>query len=130
MTSPSTRSELEPFRCELEPHRDVVHVHPIGELDMLAAPVVGARLDELAAAGFAHLVLDLREVSFLDSSGLRLILAWDAKARNDGLSFELVAGPAPVQRMFEVTGVADRLRFAAGSPRSSSPSGQSSRRRA
>ena len=109
---PFDRSELEPFRCELEPHRDVVHIRPVGELDMATVPLVGAQLDELAAAGFAHLVLDLREVSFLDSSGLRLIMSWSAKARADGLAFELVAGPAPVQRMFDVTGVADRLRFA------------------
>jgi anti-anti-sigma factor len=111
MTTPFDRSQLVPFRCELEPHRDVVHVRPIGELDMAAAPAVSAQLDELAAAGSAHLVLDLREVSFLDSSGLRLILAWDARARTDGLAFELVPGPAPVQRMFDVTGVAGRLRF-------------------
>lgn len=112
MTTPVDRTQLEPFRCELEPHRDVVHIRPIGELDMAAAPVVDAQLDELAAAGFAHLVLDLRGVSFLDSSGLRLILVWDAKARTEGLVFELVPGPAPVQRMFDVTGVAGRLRFA------------------
>ena len=111
MTSPFHRSELEPFRCELEPYRDVVHVRAIGELDMAAVPAVGAQLDELAAAGFAHVVLDLREVSFMDSAGLRLILAWDAKARADGLTFELVHGPAPVQRLFDVTGATDRLRF-------------------
>jgi anti-anti-sigma factor len=112
MTMPFDRSELEPFRCELEPHRDVVHIRPIGELDLAAVPVVEAQLTELTAAGFVHLVLDLSEVSFLDSSGLHLILTWDAKAREDGSSFELVPGPAPVQRIFDVTCVADRLSFA------------------
>lgn len=116
MTMPFDRSELEPFRCELEPHRDAVHIRPIGELDLATVPVVEAQLAELTAAGFAHLVLDLREVSFLDSSGLHLILAWDAKARASGLSFELVPGPAPVQRIFDVTRVADRLSFAGAAP--------------
>jgi anti-sigma B factor antagonist len=112
MTMPFDRSGLEPFRCELESRRDAVHVRPIGELDLAAVPVVEAQLAELTAAGFAHLVLDLREVSFLDSSGLHLILTWDARARDDGLAFELIPGPAPVQRMFDVTGVAERLSFA------------------
>jgi anti-sigma B factor antagonist len=116
MPMPSDSAELQPFRCELEPHRDAVHIRPIGELDLATVPVVQARLDELPAAGFAHLVLDLREVSFLDSSGLHLILTLDAAARGNGLSFELVPGPAPVQRMFEVTGVAGRLSFAGAAP--------------
>lgn len=120
MGKPFDRSEIEPFRCELEPRRDVVCVRPIGELDLATVPVVETQLLELTTAGFAHLVLDLRQLSFLDSSGLKLILTWDAKARADGTSFELVPGPPAVQRLFEVTCVADWLSFAdPGSPTSS-----------
>jgi anti-sigma B factor antagonist len=113
MSNTFQRSEIELFRCDLEPRRDVVYVRPVGELDLASVPSVDAQLLELTSVGFMHLVLDLRGVSFLDSSGLQLILTWDAMARANGISFELIRGPAAVQRLFEVTFVADRLSFAA-----------------
>jgi anti-anti-sigma factor len=58
-------------------------------------------------------VLDLRQLSFMDSSGLRLILAWDAHARRDGHDFGLVRGDDSVHRVFELTRVAERLTFVA-----------------
>lgn len=104
-------AEIEPFRCEVEPRRDVVYVRPCGELDLATVPVLEHELKELAAAGFGRLVLDLRELRFLDSTGLRLILEWDAKARSDGLSFDLIRGPAAVHRLFELTGTTKTVSF-------------------
>lgn len=45
-----------------------------GELDMLTAPVLKACLDEQLATDPSHLVLDLQQVSFLDSKGLNCLL--------------------------------------------------------
>jgi anti-sigma B factor antagonist len=104
-------AEIEPFRCEVEPRRDVVYVRPFGELDLLTVPVLERELKELAGAGFARLVLDLRGLRFLDSTGLRLILEWDAKARSDGLSFAVIRGPAAVHRLFELTGTTQTFSF-------------------
>lgn len=104
-------AEIEPFRCEVEPRRDFVYVRPCGELDLATVPVLEQQLKELAAAGFGRLVLDLRELRFLDSTGLRLILEWDAHARSDGLSFDLIRGSAAVQRLFELTGTTNALSF-------------------
>jgi anti-sigma B factor antagonist len=103
-----------PFHCEVEPRRDMVRVHPVGEVDLATAPEIEAQLRDLDAAGFKRLVLDLTDVSFLDSTGLRVILAWDARSRADGLSFSLVPGPPTVQRLFELTGVTERLTFVDG----------------
>jgi len=58
-------------------------------------------------------VLDLRQLTFMDSSGLRMILEWDGRARRDGISFAVSPAPAAVQRMFEVAGVLDQLPFEA-----------------
>ena len=66
------RSELEPFRLDVVPKREEVRVCPVGELDLATVPRVDAQLAELWSLGFARLVLDLREVCFLDSSGLRM----------------------------------------------------------
>ena len=58
-------------------------------------------------------VLDLRELTFMDSSGLRLILSAHAAARRDGAILEIVPGPPSVQRVFQICGVEDELRFVA-----------------
>src|SRR5215217_7272675 len=102
------------FRCELEPERERVRVRPIGEIDMATIPVVEAHLRELTASGFNQLTLDLRAVCFLDSSGLRMILEWDARSRADGFAFSLVAGPPTVQRLFDLTDTTARLPFIDG----------------
>ena len=104
-------SEPEPFRCEVQPDRAVVRVRPIGELDLATAPIVEAELAELWSVGFMRIVLDLRDVCFLDSAGVRLLLTWHAHSAADGLVFEVISGPPRVQRVLEVAGIADRLRY-------------------
>jgi anti-sigma B factor antagonist len=107
----SERPELEPFRCEVEPDRAAVRVRPIGELDLATVPLVEAQLAELWSVGFTRIVLDLREVSFLDSTGLRLLLAWHAHSAADGMLFGVISGPPAVQRVLEVAGVVDNFRY-------------------
>ena len=101
----------EPFHCDVAPSHGKVHVIPRGEIDLASVPVLEAKLRELRETGFDHLVVDLRGVTFMDSTGLRLLLAWDDDSRVQGLDFELVPGAPIVQRLFEITGVTDRLRF-------------------
>jgi anti-sigma B factor antagonist len=102
----------EPFRCEVTPERDAVRVRPVGELDMDTAPVLEAQMRELRDEGVRRLILDLRGLLFIDSTGLHLILHYDAEARRDGFALELVPGNRAVQRVFEVSGVAAHLPFA------------------
>jgi anti-anti-sigma factor len=103
--------DVEPFRCEVQAERQAVRICPVGELDMATVPVVDGHLCEQQTAGFKHVTLDLRDVCFLDSTGLRMILDWDAMSRADGFAFSLVAGPPTVQRIFELTGTTQRLNF-------------------
>src|SRR4051794_32171369 len=108
------RSQIEPFRCEVDPRRAAVHVRPVGELDLATVPAVEAELRELRAAGFTNLVLDLREVRFADSTALHLILDWHATGEADGVSFALIAGPPAVQRLFDLSGLTQHLGFVEG----------------
>jgi anti-sigma B factor antagonist len=106
---PFDRSLVEPFRCEVEPARASVNVRPIGELDLATVPAVEAQLAELWSLGFTRLALDLRGVRFLDSTGLRLVMAWTASASADGFAFGVIPGPPEVQRLFELAGVTEHV---------------------
>jgi anti-anti-sigma factor len=103
--------EFEPFRIDVEPARESVRVAPVGELDIATVDKLGAEVARLRESGFDRVVLDLRSVRFLDSTGLRLVLELDAAARADGHDLAVIRGSDVVHRIFEVTQVADRLNF-------------------
>ena len=99
------------LRCELQPERGAIRLRLAGTLDMATAPQLDEQIAELHAAGWKQIVVDLGGLTFMDSSGLRLLLRWDAEALKDGFGIQLMPGPAPVQRVFELTGMSDRLTF-------------------
>jgi anti-sigma B factor antagonist len=107
----SRRSDFAPLTCEIVPERDAVRVRPLGALDLATAPMLAAEVAQLRDAGFRRIVVDLRGLDFIDSSGLRALMALHARAGNDGFDLSLVRGDATVQRVFEVTGTGELLPF-------------------
>jgi anti-anti-sigma factor len=105
----ATEFEWREFRCEVVPERETIRVRLVGELDLATAGQVAAAVAELRAAGFASLVLDLSELTFLDSSGIRVIVEAQQAAERDRVSFTVVPGPRSVQRALTLAGVADLL---------------------
>jgi len=103
--------EFEPFRVDVEPARDCVHVAPVGELDIATVEKLKSEVVRLRESGFNRIVLDLRRVRFIDSTGLRLVLELDAAARADSHNLEVIRGSDVVHRIFEVTQVDERLNF-------------------
>jgi anti-anti-sigma factor len=83
-----------------------------GELDMDARFQAERALDELLAQPVEQLVVDLGEVTFVDSTGMGLVLEVHDRARSEGFKLRLLRGPDEVQRVFELAGVADVLPFA------------------
>ena len=81
-----------------------------GELDMATAPRLQSAIDEPALAGISELVLDLRELQFIDSTGLRLILTALQSSRARGQEFAITRGSPQVERLLSITGVAEHLR--------------------
>ena len=61
---------------------------------------------------FEQLVVDLGEVTFVDSTGMGLVLEVHDRSRSEGFKLRLLRGPDEVQRVFELAGVADVLPFA------------------
>lgn len=83
-----------------------------GELDLATVPQVEDAL-RVTEGPVSHVTLDLAGVSFMDTSGLRLVLEEEKRATQEGRGYSIVPGPPAVQRIFELSGVADRLPFAA-----------------
>ena len=99
------------FQIDVHPERMVVRVAPAGELDVSSSSLLADQLAELRDSGFDRIVLDLRGLTFMDSTGIALILAEDRSARDNGHSFSLIGGSPAIQRVLEICGVARLLRF-------------------
>jgi anti-anti-sigma factor len=82
----------------------------MGEIDLATVGLVRDAVDRERQAE-EDVVLDLREVGFMDTSGLRYVLEVVEHADRDGFSVQIVRGPAAVQRVFEVSGLEPRLPF-------------------
>jgi anti-sigma B factor antagonist len=108
----ATHVNEESVSWEIVPERDGVRLRAIGALDVASAPALEMQLADLRESGFEKLTLDLRALTFMDSTGLRLVLRWDAAARRDGFEFWVVPGPRQVQRVFELTDTARLVAFA------------------
>jgi anti-sigma B factor antagonist len=100
-----------PFTCDVIPERDHVRIAPVGELDIAAMPLLDQTVRELRDSGFDYLIVDLRRLSFIDSSGLRLLLELQSAANADSHRLELVPGPPEVQKVFEISGTLKALPF-------------------
>lgn len=96
-------SPYTPFSVLVTPNRDEVAVAPVGELNLENVDEVPRTVAELKATGFDRLVIDLRRVSFIDSAGLKMLLALRADAQRDGTSLTLIPGPRGVCRIFDIT---------------------------
>ncbi len=82
-----------------------------GELDLAGATELERELTRVEAASAAAVVLDLRDVYFMDSSGLRQITLSAQRARELGRRLALVPGTEQVMRVFDVTRMRERLDF-------------------
>lgn len=93
--------------------RVVLRLH--GELDLLGAPMLEEEIAKAEADPPSILVLDLEDLQFVDSAGLRVILAAHERSRREGREFALTQGSEQVQRLFTIAGVSEHLRII-GSP--------------
>jgi len=87
-----------------------------GELDLATRELVRDALMEVGEPAPQRLVLDLSGLTFIDVSGLHVLLAAAERCRASAApTLKLVPGPPPVHEVFEITGLADRLPFTASS---------------
>jgi anti-sigma B factor antagonist len=80
-----------------------------GELDLASSPALQEELDHVAASDAHLLIIDLRELDFMDSTGLSVLVRAHQRAEEQGRRLAMVRGSQQVERLLSLTGVADRL---------------------
>jgi anti-anti-sigma factor len=100
---------IPPFDLKVVQTNRTTHIAPSGELDIASAPEFESAIADATAEPGAELVLDLRELTFMDSTGLRALAQTNARADEAGFALSIVRGPRQIERVLEISGLADLL---------------------
>lgn len=87
-----------------------------GDVDVLAAPALGAVLGTLVDQGHEHVVLDCAAVTFMDAAGLGVIADSSARLSTSNRMLTLRAASPQVLRILDMTGLSDLIRLEASDP--------------
>ena len=101
------------FDVRVAESHGLTRVCPVGEVDLATVDRVRHELEAVKAAGARRVALDLRDTTFLDSSGLRLIVEAQHSSNADGWQFGVIPGPPGVQRALEIAGLSNFVSFVA-----------------
>jgi anti-anti-sigma factor len=103
---------IEEFECDVEARGDDLWILPCGDLDLAAAPELEEALRLALASDAKAIVVDLRGLELLDSSGLRALL--QARSDESGERVSFVEGNDLVQAVFRISGLLEELPFRPG----------------
>jgi anti-sigma B factor antagonist len=99
------------FRTTIRADGDTVTVVPDGELDIATVPILDGDLTAVRDLGFDAIAVDLRGLTFIDSSGVHLLVRWSAGAAARGYEFRLIPGSDRIQLVFRLNGLLGALGF-------------------
>jgi len=88
-----------------EQHRSQCEITLRGEVDVYTAPKLKERLVESIEGGCANIVVDLDGVSFIDSSGLGVLVSALRRARERDGSVRIVCKRDNILKIFRITGL-------------------------
>lgn len=111
LSNPEAAAELMTvFRSDAgADYQDAVVLEPVGELDQISAAVLWEPLAEHLAVSGRHVVLDLADVTFFASIGIKMMVMAHVRARHCGSSLAIVVTTRTVQRPMQLLGVLDQL---------------------
>ena len=92
-----------------------------GEFDLAGVAAFETALEREALPMGDPIVVDMRALTFIDSSGLRSVLSADSRVQSEGKRLVIVRGPERVTKVLEVTGVEDRLELVDRFPAAAEP---------
>jgi anti-anti-sigma factor len=101
--------EMPPLDVTTEQHPGHTRVILVGELDIASTGELEEQLAAIEVDSPATLLLDLRRVDFIDSTGLRTLIAADERARSEGRRLAVVRGPDAVAHVLAVTQLDQRF---------------------
>jgi anti-sigma B factor antagonist len=99
------------FRTFVHTAGGVATVKFVGELDIATVPLAENALKDALTAGCHRIVIDLRELDFMDSTGITLLVRWDLGARDDGYDMALIRGGERIQRLLALAGLEPHFTF-------------------
>ena len=102
-------SSIPSFALEVVKSGRTTRIAPSGELDIASAPEFEQAIADATAEPGAGLVLDLRGLTFMDSTGLRALAQTNARADEAGFALSIYRGPRQIERVLEISGLADLL---------------------
>jgi anti-sigma B factor antagonist len=105
-------SMVDEFEVDIEARDGDLWVLPRGELDLAGAPELREALLLALASDANAIVVDLRGLDLLDSTGLRVLL--EAQAGEGGERISFVQGNEMIQGVFRISGLLDELPFRPG----------------
>ncbi|HEY2518879.1 MAG TPA: STAS domain-containing protein [Streptosporangiaceae bacterium] len=98
------------FQLDVESRGDSRAVLRVaGEVDVYTAPQIREQIQDLAAKGTVHLIADLSQVEFIDSSGLGALIGGLRRVREDDGSLVVVISTRRILRVFQLTGLTKAL---------------------
>lgn len=111
LSNPEAAAELMTvFRSDAgADYQDAVVLEPVGELDQVSAAVLWEPLAEHLAVSGRHVVLDLADITFFASIGIKILVMADVRARRCGSSLAIVVTTRTVERPMQLLGVLDQL---------------------
>ena len=92
-----------------------------GELDISTFDTAHKQIEEAEQQATDMLIIDLTELQFVDSTGVRLILLADQRAQQVGRRLAIRLGRGPALRVFAVLGLTDHFDVLDGQPKDTSP---------
>ena len=103
-----------PFRCDVAQRDGATHLRPEGDLDISTVDELERLLVAARAGGAKRIVVDLRGLSFMDSTGITLLTRYNNAANLDGFDLALVQGHQRIARLFSLTGLDEYFTFVTG----------------
>lgn len=103
------QTSFEGLRVGIAPDRERVTVRAEGEIDLATVAEMERPVLELLDSGFGHVVIDMRAVTFMDSSGIRVLIGAHQRALERGASLSIIVGGSRIRQTLELSGAIDYL---------------------